>query len=186
VAHLVVETATALSDEQLIVRVGRGDEPALALLYDRYGRLVYAVALRITQNQATAEEVVQDVFHAVWGSARSFQVGRSVHAWIIGITRHRAIDTTRTRNYQLYATALALTDIPFAAGGEIADAIAQAVVVREALDCLPREQRQVLELLYYKGFTCKSIAVLLGEPLGTIKGRLRLGLLKLHMLLRSA
>ncbi len=88
------------SDAFLIRQICQRHEPALGILYDRYSRLIYTVALRITGDQSIAEEVVQDVFSAVWKTAESFHADGNVKSWLNGITRHRAIDTTRVRNFR--------------------------------------------------------------------------------------
>jgi RNA polymerase sigma-70 factor (ECF subfamily) len=177
----------AATDEELIRRVLRHDEPALGLIYERYGRLVYTIALRITGDREAAEEVMQDVFQAVWQGAASFQPNGSFSAWLMGIARHRAIDLTRSRRYRARAREEAL-DLDFtgaAAGDSVVDTLALRAVVRTALAELPLAQRQALELAYYGGLTHVQIAGRLGEPVGTIKSRMRLGLTRLRDLLRT-
>lgn len=176
----------ASPDEELIARVLWREEPALSAIYDRYSRLIFTIALRITGDRQSAEEVTQDVFQAVWQSAGSFHPNSSFSAWLVGIARHRAIDATRSRRYRARAREQAFdeqiaqhvgtTDAP-------ADAILQRQVVRAALDKLPQPQRQALDLAYYSGLTCREIAVQLGEPIGTVKSRLRLGLSRLREIL---
>ena|SRR5437868_952049 len=178
------------TDEELIARVLRREERALGAIYERYSRLVYAVALRIVGDREVAEEVMQDVFQAVWQSAGSFRPGGSFSAWLIGITRHRAIDATRTRRYRLRAREEAFDDsrIGLFAGAAEAqtDTILLQQVVQAAMAQLPRAQRQTIELAYYGDLTCQEIAVRLGEPVGTVKSRMRLGLLRLRDLMRTA
>lgn len=181
---------STLGDRELLVLVARRSEPALGLLYDRYGRMAYAVALRITGDRQTADEVVQDVFQNVWQSAAGFQSSLgSVAVWMMGIARHRAIDATRSKREKNRAA-----ESPIADGWEIPDDmnVEHEVdrrelrdVVRRALDELPKNQRQTIELAYYGGLTRTEIASQLGEPIGTVKTRLRLGLLKLRDLLRT-
>lgn len=179
----------ALRDEELMALVLRRQEAALGALYDRYIRLVYAVALRITGDRETAEEVVQDVFQSIWQTAGSFQPGvGSFSAWLLGIARHRAIDATRSKRERARAREQALdTDRSAGAESHLDDEVARRMLrdaVREALDALPASQRQAIELAYYGGLTRAEIAARLNEPLGTVKTRLRLGLLKLRDLLR--
>jgi RNA polymerase sigma-70 factor, ECF subfamily len=180
---------TALRDEELVQLLVRRDERALGVLYDRYIRLIYAVALRVTGSRETAEEVVQDVFQSVWQSAATFQVGRSTFpSWLLGITRHRAIDATRSKRERARMREHALDPLlpsdddtsPERAAGHAA--LREAI--REALGTLPNAQRQAIELAYYGGLTREEIANATGEPLGTVKTRLRLGLIKLRDLLR--
>jgi RNA polymerase sigma-70 factor, ECF subfamily len=160
----------------------------LSAIYDRYGRLVFTIALRITGEREAAEEVMQDVFQAVWQSVGSFQPGGSFAAWLAGIARHRAIDLTRSRRYRARARESALEE--YTAGDAAWDAPADALVLRTivqaALNELPPPQRQTIELAYYGGLTHVEIAGRLGEPVGTVKSRMRLGLTRLRDLLRAA
>jgi RNA polymerase sigma-70 factor, ECF subfamily len=183
------ELASA-TDEELMALVLRRQEAALGTIYDRYARLVYAVALRIAGDRETAEEVVQDVFQNVWQAAGSFQPGvGSFVAWLLGIARHRAIDVTRSKRERARAREQTLDDFR-PAGDELSleHEVGQRLlrdVVRAALEALPANQRQAIELAYYGGLTRAEIAARLNEPLGTVKTRLRLGLLKLRDLLRQ-
>ncbi len=185
-AHRTIDTT--LRDEELVTLVLRREEPALGIIYDRYGRLVYAIALRIIGDRAAAEEVVQDVFQAVWQSAATFTPGHSFAAWLTGIARHRAIDATRSRRFRARAREEALDDQrpSIAAADETTDALALRDVICRALGELPLRERQAIELAYYGGLTGSEIAARLGEPVGTVKSRLRTGLIKLRDLLRAA
>jgi RNA polymerase sigma-70 factor (ECF subfamily) len=154
------------------------------MLYDRYGQLLYTIALRITGDRAVAEEVIQDVFYAVWQTSGSFHLGYPVIPWLIGITRHRAIDATRTRYFRARARETAL-DTAYAPG-PLATADAQIPgsilpeTVQQALAALAPRERQVIDLAYYGGLTQREIAAQLGEPVGTVKSRMRTALSKLH------
>ena len=176
-------------DEELIARVRWHEEPALATIYDRYSRLIYTIALRIVGDRESAEEVMQDVFQAVWQSAGSFQPSGNFSAWLIGIARHRAIDATRSRRHRARAREKLLDDERVAdrgsAGDSYADVLMLRAVVRAALAELPASQRQAIELGYYGGLTHTEIAAQLGEPVGTVKSRMRLGLIKLRELLKT-
>lgn len=180
----------ALRDEELIALVARGDESALGVVYDRYGGLVYTIALRVTGDRQTAEEVTQDVFQGVWQTAGSYQSGRGAcAAWLVGIARHRAIDASRSkreraRNREQTYDQGVFAETTGAPDPELTD-LDLREAVRAALDALPPAQRQAVELAFYGGLTRVEIAERLGEPLGTVKTRLRLGLLKLRDLLRS-
>ena len=185
-----VEDLTALRDEELLELVIRRQERALGQLYDRYGRLVYTIALRITGDRQTAEEVVQDVFQNVWQAAGSYQAGiGQFSSWLLGITRHRAIDATRSKRERARTREQALdVGIPLSDESDIERDVARSLLrdtVRAALQELPTNQRQAVELAYYGDLTRAEIAERLGEPLGTVKTRLRLGLLKLRDLLRQ-
>jgi RNA polymerase sigma-70 factor, ECF subfamily len=179
----------SLRDEELLALVLRRQEAALGVIYDRYGRLVYTIALRITGDRQTAEEVVQDVFQNVWQSAGGFQAGVGTFStWLMSIARHRAIDVTRSKRERARTREQAL-DFDWAIDDDagLDRAVMQQALrdaVRTALDTLPASQRQAVELAYYGGLTRAEIAERLGEPLGTVKTRLRLGLMKLRDLLR--
>ncbi len=176
-------------DEELIARVRWREEPALATIYDRYSRLIYMIALRIVGDRELAEEVVQDVFQAVWQSAGSFRPTGNFSAWLIGIARHRAIDATRSRPHRARAREELLDDERMAGHGGAsageADVLMLRAVVRAALAELPAGQRQAIELGYYGGLTQTEIAAQLGEPIGTVKSRMRMGLIKLRELLKT-
>jgi RNA polymerase sigma-70 factor (ECF subfamily) len=179
----------AASDAELIACVLQREEAALGTIYDRYGRLVYSVALRITGDRQSAEEVVQDVFQAVWLGAGGFQPGGSLAAWLVGIARHRAIDLTRARRFRARAREEALDDQRLVRSASVAEAPVDSLLLRQtvrlALGELPLPQRQVVELAFYGGLSCREIALRLDEPVGTVKSRLRLGLIKLRDLLNA-
>lgn len=176
--------AAASRDQALIEHVIRHDEAALGELYDRFGALVFTIARRITGDRAVAEEVVQDVFFAVWRTAGSFQPGGSVAAWIVGIARHRAIDATRAATFRARGREHGLEPVLERSAGEVPDEHVErqflGARVRAALSGLAPTQRQALELTYYNGLSQVEVAARMGAPLGTTKTRLRLGLLHLR------
>lgn len=182
-AHSVGDAAVD-SDQSMLARILEGDETALAELYDRYSALVFTIANRITGDRAVAEEVVQDVFFAIWRSAAGFQRGGSLAAWIIGIVRHRAIDATRARTFRARGREQSLDPLfEGSAGGMLDEQIDREVLgaqVRAAIGGLAPTQRQAIELAYYAGLSHTEIARRTGAPVGTTKTRLRLGLLHLR------
>ena len=176
----------AASDDTVLAAIARGDEAAVAALYDRYGALAYALAYRILQDRGAAEDVVQDVYLGVWRRAGSYQPGRgSVRTWLLSSVHHRAIDRLRG------TAGRARRDVPLdAASGPVGEdpwreveTTLQREAVRHGLAGLPAEQCRALELAYYGGYTQTQIAELTGVPLGTVKGRMRQGLRKLRELL---
>ena len=173
-----------LADQELIAGVIRRDEAALGAIYDRYHRLLYGVALRITGDRGVTEEVIQDVFHVVWQAAGGFHPGGNLAAWLIGIVRHRAIDATRSRTYRARAREHLLDEMQaatlFRRSDDQSDRQIMCETVRAALAELSAVQRQVLDLAYYGGLTQVEIAERIGVPLGTVKSRLRLGLAHLR------
>jgi len=175
-------------DGDLIRRMSGGDKAACAELYDRFSRPLYSVALRILNNQSEAEDVIQDVFVALWEKAPSFDVARgSAFAWAITLTRNRSIDRLRTsrRRSNLLNESFP-DDLP--GSGPVPDPDSaygliykeNSLAVRTALATLPREQLHALELAFFGGLTQQEIATRLSEPIGTVKARIRRGLLKLR------
>jgi RNA polymerase sigma-70 factor (ECF subfamily) len=180
---------SALTDAELMERVRRGDEIALAALYDRYAGLILTVALRIVGDRELAEEVMQDSFLRVWNASDTYRASRGqVSGWLIGITRNRAIDMLRSR---LHKTRLReRTPLPepgdedrFGVEDET-EAVVTRQAVADALAGLSMAQRQVVELAYYGGMSQSEIAHQLGEPLGTIKSRTRVSMEHLRTALR--
>ena len=180
-----VENLNQASDQVLATLVARRVEAALGAIYDRYGALVYAIALRVTGDRQTAEEVVQDVFQCVWQTAATYRAELgNFTPWLSGIARHRAIDAIRSKRERARTREQNIEQmvIPDPSSGPEAEA-GRALLrdaVRSALSELPQSQRQAVELAYYGGLTRVEIADRLGEPVGTVKTRLRLGLLKLR------
>ncbi len=175
---------TTLRDDELLMLVAQGDEQALGTLYDRYGRLVYSIALRCATDRLSAEEVTQDVFQRVWQHAGTFYApAGSVLGWMIGITRHRAIDEFRSRRQKARECEIPIDETSMPAlrnGSEVDEQVVLRRDVGLALSMLPVAQQQVIELAYYGGLTCTEIASSLDTPIGTVKTRLRLGLDKLR------
>ena len=173
-----------LADEELIPLVGRGDAEAFAVLYDRHSRAAYSLAHRMMGERQAAEDLAQDGFLKVWRSATSYRADRgSVRTWILSIVHNRGIDQLRSlasrRRTQEKIEASAPKSQPSEAFAE-SWRNSQREQVREALSTLPPEQLKVLELAYFSGYTHVEIAELLGLPLGTVKGRMRLGLKKIR------
>ncbi len=177
-------TSNIVDDETLLSLICSQDQSALSSLYERYGRLLYSIALRITGDAASAEECMQDVFQCVWLRAAQFRPNAgSVQTWLSSIARHRAIDEVRTRWQRARQTEISVDALPDLQGAVERGWEQLAVLradMRAALERLPFKQRQALELAYYGGLTSTEIASRLGESVGTIKSRLRLGLERLR------
>jgi RNA polymerase sigma-70 factor (ECF subfamily) len=172
------------ADEDLMPLVEVGDAEAFAALYDRHGRMAYSLAYRMMGEKQEAEDVVQEAFVKIWRSAGGYRVGRaSVRTWILSIVRNCGIDHIRSHarrgKMQDKVEASAPTSEPSEAFAE-AWRNTQQGQVREALNTLPHEQLQILELAYFSGYTHVEVAERLDLPLGTVKGRMRLGLQKLR------
>src|SRR5829696_6401120 len=173
-----------LADEDLMALVEGGDSGTFAGLYDRHGRAAYSLAYRMAGERQAAEDLVQDAFLDVWRAAGSYKAERgSVRTWVLSIVHNRGIDKLRSaasrRRVQDRVEATASISQPSETFSE-AWRNSQRSQVRKALEDLPAEQLQVLELAYFSGYTHTEIADLLGLPLGTVKGRMRLGLKKIR------
>lgn len=182
---------TRAEDDLLIRRVAAGDRRAFEALYDRYSPAVFGVALKMLGDREAAEEAVQEIFWRIWQRSGSFDSSRAFAPWLFGIAHNYCIDELRRRRVrpqQVYEDddRPILSEIPDEADvGETAVLSDQRRLVREALDQLPEEQRQALLLAYFGGLTQQEIAAQLGNPLGTVKTRMRLGLQKLRSLLQG-
>ena len=176
-----------LADEELMTLVEDKDQRAFEVLYDRHGGAAYSLAHRIVGNAETAEDVTQEAFISIWRSGARFDRARgSVRSWTLGVTRNRAIDALRRQAGR--APKLDFDDdaaLEAQPSGELTDSEAirreTASRVRGALAELPGEQSHVIGLAYFGGFTHSEIAEMLGVPLGTVKGRMRLGLEKVRV-----
>jgi len=166
-------------DAALIARMRAGDQSAMADLYDRYSGVVYGVALRVLANTTAAEDVVQEIFLQLWRNPQSFDAERGRLApWLAVIARNLAIDHLRKRPLEDD-----IDELPISTGVDLESDSAQKLAiekVRGVLAQLPAEQRKALELAYFEGMTHTEIAGKTGEPLGTIKTRIRTGLLALR------
>jgi len=180
-------------DHALVQRMAAGDERALGELYDRHGRAAYALVCAIVRERADADEVVVDVFRQAWHSAARFEPARgSVGSWLVTIARTRALDLVRARGRRARALekAALLSESGFAspvAADDAPDRTAERAetqrIVTRALANLPEPQRRAIELAYFGGLSQSEIAAQLGEPLGTVKTRIRDGMAKLRTLL---
>jgi len=166
-------------------RCAAGDQGALAALYDESGKLVYSVVLRLVGDVADAEEVTMDVYTQVWNTARAYEDSRgTVTAWLITLARSRAIDRIRARRGRLKnETALPETlDLPSEniSPERHSEETQRRRRILAALQTLPQEQREVLLLAFFSGLTHSELATRLAQPLGTVKTRLRAGMMKLR------
>ncbi len=177
-----------LADARLLRRMAAGDKAAFAELYDRFSRPLYATALRIVNDPAEAQDITHDAFLALWEKAAVFASERgTAFAWAVTLVRNRAIDRVRTRRRRAELLAASPPadlgyheDTAGAAADDSATLGDEARVVRAAVATLPPEQRRALELAFFGGLTQQQIAERLSEPLGTVKARVRRGLLKLR------
>jgi len=176
-----------MNDTHLIDQIRQGDQKALSRLYDRYARIVYSLALAIVRDKRDAEEVVQEVFLQIWRRASKYDRDRaSVYKWLTWMTRSRAIDKTRTKNFHQHRRMEFELDPESNHQAEPATQLDAVLIlersarIRELFEQLPVKQKQVLELAFFRGLTHTEIAEKLTLPLGTIKTRIRQGMIKLQ------
>ena len=167
------------ADVSLVSAIRSGDENAMALLYDRYSSIVYSVALRVLSDTGAAEDVLQEVFMQLWRNPGVFDSSRgSLGAWLAVIARNRAIDALRKRHPETDIANVIVSVEPDMAGDAERARVMEKVL--GALGAMPLAQRSALEMAYFEGLTHTEIAAKTGEPLGTIKTRIRAGLLALR------
>ena len=183
-----------ITDEQLVARVAAGDSAALEQLYDRYVRQCFGLAMRILGEPPLAEDVVQEVFLKLWTRPDRYSPDKGNFAsWLLSLVHHRCIDELRRRS----RTEVALDDVatgsvldvapdPELDPGDQVTLLEQRRAVRQALATIPPNSRQILELAYFGGLSQSEIAARLGQPLGTVKTRMRAGMQQLRSLLDRA
>jgi RNA polymerase sigma-70 factor (ECF subfamily) len=185
----VMRDFTAADDGTLLAAMARGDQHALAALYDRYHRACFSFAVRILGSEGDAEDAVQETFVRLWRSAASYNEERAaVGSWVLSITRNLCLDELRRRRRRVPegGTEEAMLQQPAA---ERTDEAAERTLigeqVRAALRMLPGDQRSAIELVYFHGLSSQEVGRLLHVPAPTVRSRLRLGLLKLGTLLEG-
>jgi RNA polymerase sigma-70 factor (ECF subfamily) len=183
--------AAAQADHELAAALASGSQEALADLYDRYAGLAYAIAMRILGDPGRAEDAVQEAFLNIWNQAETFDPERgSLRAWLLTSVRNRSIDYLRGRgSHERREVELRpqLVEVgPRADPWREVSLSLERSAVREAMDSLPPEQRQVVELAYFGGYSQREIADMTRVPIGTVKGRIRLALEKLSSYLRGS
>ena len=184
------ELSTRDQDWALLIKsVADGDQLALTSLYDATSRLVFGLILRVVTDRSSAEEVLLDVYTQVWRQASTYDARRGAPlAWLMTIARTRGIDRLRSgkHEHQHKESLEAIGEVTASTPSPEADTVTaeRRQLVRSALDTLSAEQREVIELAYYSGLSHSEIALELGQPLGTVKTRTRLGMMKLRDMLR--
>jgi RNA polymerase sigma-70 factor (ECF subfamily) len=177
--HRGDSAATAAGDEPLLNRVKGNDQKAMTELFDRYGRMVYSVALRVLNDPGQAEDVMQDIFFQVWRTPGSFVEGRgSLGAWLAVMARNRAIDALRRRK-----PSDSVDDVVLASRTDMASEIERNSLmekVRTIMKDLPSEQQKSVELAFFEGMSHTEIAARTGDPLGTVKTRIRSALVRIR------
>ena len=172
----------------LVSRIANGEERALTELYDKTNRMVYGLALRVLSEPTLAEDVTLEVYLQVWRTAESYDSARGkVASWLISMTRSRAIDQLRSRQARRLDLEESVDDIPIPATGdgpeEMSIQASQASIIRKSLLDLPADQRRAIELAYFSGLSHSEISARTGLPLGTVKTRIRSGMVRLREML---
>jgi RNA polymerase sigma-70 factor (ECF subfamily) len=185
------EHLRVLEDSDLIERLQRRDSQAMVDLYDRYGKLIYSIILRTVRSSATAEDLTQETFLRVWNRIHTFNNGRgNLQGWLVTVARNRALDYLRSQQSSTALTDYSLDDLEkagrFYVEEDQSDRIAKQNAVTLAMNLLPEDQREVIELTHYQGMTQTEIAEKLGKPLGTVKGMVRGALKKLRISMTEA
>ena len=182
-----MQTETAqVSDSELLHAIARGDEQSLAFLYDRYRLILFGLLMRILKSREEAEDVLQEVFLQVWRRAADFDELRGrPFTWLVTLTRSRAIDRLRSLAARERVAEASASDSSEVFSDAVTDAFRseQRGIINQALSQLPDEQKGALMLAYFEGLTQSEIAKRLGAPLGTVKTRMRAGIIKLRELL---
>ena len=170
---------SAEDDSSLLVQVRNGDEKSMASLFDRYSKVVYSVALRVLRDPASAEDVLQEIFMQVWRNPESFTAAKgSLGGWLAVVARNRSIDTLRRKR-----PSDSVEDVVLASGYDLAAEAERNSLMeraRSVIVTLPSEQRKTLEMAFFDGLTHTEIAEMTGDPLGTVKTRIRSALLTLR------
>jgi RNA polymerase sigma-70 factor, ECF subfamily len=182
-------TLSGRTDDQILAALAQRDLSALEELYDRYSKVSYSLAYRIVGDRGNAEDVVQDAFLSVWRQAGTYKRERgAARTWLMSIVHHRSID--RLRSGASSSNMIPYEELPESREETTKPSIWQQAwnnvrgdMIRRALERLPVEQKKSIELAYFSGYTQAEIAELMGVPLGTVKGRMRIGLQKLRTML---
>jgi RNA polymerase sigma factor (sigma-70 family) len=186
------EKSKECSDEALLAAISEKSVWAMELLYERYNRMLYAFVYHIVADHQITEDLIQETFFAVWQHANSYTVhSGKVRSWLIAIAHHRAIDYLRRLQHRSALHHIPLEQVDLTEQAQVPDVwdetwqSVQRDLIRSALFHLPNEQRMVIELAYFQGWTHSQIAEGCQLPLGTVKARMRLGLLHLKRLLEK-
>jgi RNA polymerase sigma-70 factor (ECF subfamily) len=180
-------------DHALMERIQRRDEQALAKLYDRYASVLYTLVLRIVPTSEEAEDILQEIFLQVWNKSNSFLQNRgTVYSWLVALARNKAIDRVRSRRYKQQSKETRMEDTAQLADTETAAHPHRSVVLKEyqervekALKSLSAIEARILELSYFGGYSQTEIAKMLNIPLGTVKTKMRQGMIKLRRVVRQ-
>jgi len=188
----VTRRSSAPEEAVLLKRIAQRDEKAFERLYDLYAKLTYSLILSVVKKQGDAEDVLQEVFLQVWEKASTFDVSKgNAYAWLITLARNRAIDKIRSKDFRKQSRETVADEPELSSPGSEGNPLDSLVVderaqiVKQALRQIPVEQREVLEIAYFGGYSQSEIASKFNLPLGTVKTRMRQGMKKLYSLLKE-
>lgn len=178
----------------LIKRIKNRDEQALELFYDKYNKLIFSLVLSIVKRREEAEDVLQELFTKIWEKAHTYNENQgSVYSWVVTMSRNKAIDRIRSRRYKSEQKESTNSESPYEDfEADVQNPLEQTILneragyVKEALNSIPKEQRQVIMVAYFQGMTQSEISVELDLPLGTVKSRMRDGMMKLKNILQDS
>ncbi len=177
-------------DRKLLQRIVQSDESAMSELYNRYGRLLYTFGLRIVRSEEEASDLVQEVFLQAWNKAPSYEKGKgTVYTWLVTMTRNRAIDLLRSKRYKQQSQTIDISQLSLVVDVHSSNPHSETVqgenrqLVTTALGKLTPDQQRVIALAYYEGYSQSEIASTLNIPLGTVKSRMRKGLMEMRSML---
>jgi RNA polymerase sigma-70 factor (ECF subfamily) len=178
-APMPVPPPPADDDSALLTRVQAGNEQAMAIIFDRYSKIVYSVALRVLRDPASAEDILQEIFLQVWRNPGSFVSARgSLGGWLAVVTRNRSIDALRRKR-----PSDSVEDVVLSSSFNLAEDSERTLMIekaRKVINLLPAEQRKTIEMAFFDGLTHAEIAEMTGDPLGTVKTRIRSALTALR------
>jgi RNA polymerase sigma-70 factor, ECF subfamily len=186
-----LKNADSNHEKFLIERIVLRNEKSLEELYDRYSRIIFSLALRIVKKKEDAEEILQNVFLQIWDKAHTFDYQKgNVYSWIITLTRNKAIDKLRSKSYKTESQNVTIKEdlLTFtnASYNSTIDAVTmneRISIVKNAISQIPEEQKSIIELAYFEGYTQAEISETLNIPLGTVKTRMRQAMIKLRTIL---
>ena len=178
-----LSSTTTYTEEVLLERLQSHDEQAYSFLYDRYSKALFAVITQIIPQQEIAEDVLQEVFVKIWQHIRSYDPGKGrLYTWMLNIARNQAIDRTRSKDFNKGNKTTGLSDNVYNRNTELR---IDDVGLKKTLNNLPEENRKLLELAYFQGYTQEEISKLLSIPLGTVKTRIRATIMQLRTILST-
>lgn len=177
-----MQTTITYSETELVAKLQAHDQAAFSYLYDHYSKALFTIIYQVVAQQEVAEDVLQEVFVKIWQNVRAYDASKGrLYTWMLNIARNSAIDRTRSKEFNKQAKTTELTDNVYEGKDGVHSRI-DDIGLKKTIERLPEENRRLLELSYFQGYTQDEIAKMLGIPLGTVKTRIRSTLLQLRKL----